>query len=62
MAAAVIPWPPWCPPDFAKHRKTDKTIGHRPSFMLVEDTVGRDGMRLRFNGHHGSVAKFVSEL
>ena len=30
--------------------------------MLVEDTVGRDGMPLRFDGRHGSVASFVSEL
>jgi hypothetical protein len=28
----------------------------------VEDTVGRDGMPLWFDGRHGSVASFVSEL
>ena len=60
MAAAVIPWPPWCPPDFAEHRKNCQD--HRPSFTLMEGMVGRDGMPLRFDGCHGSVASFVSEL
>jgi hypothetical protein len=46
MAAAVVPWPPWCPPDFAEHRKNCQY--HRPSFMPVEGMVGRDGMPLRY--------------
>ena len=46
MADDVVPWPPWCPPDFAKHRKNCQY--HRPSFMPVEGMVGRDGMPLRY--------------
>ena len=52
---------PWRPPSShgrlgAPHpapRHTTTSQDHRPSFLLVEDTVGRDGMPLRFDGRHG---------
>ena len=41
----------------------ENSQNHRPSFLLMDDsTLGRDGMPLQFDGHHGSVASFISEL
>ncbi len=64
MAAAVVPWPPWCHPACAEHTTTNQD--HRPSFPPVEDTLDRDGMPLvwhrRMPWFGVSNASFVCEL
>jgi hypothetical protein len=64
MAAAVVPWPPWCHPAWAEHTTTNQD--HRLLFPPVEDTLGRDGMplvRYRRTPWFGvSKASFVREL
>ena len=64
MAAAVVPWPPWCHPACAEHTTT--TQDHRSLLLLVEDTLGRDGMLLvryrRMPWFGVSNTSFVREL
>jgi hypothetical protein len=64
MAAAVVPWLPWCHPACAENTTTNQD--HQPSFLPIKDTLDRDGMPLvryrRTQWFGVSNGSFVREL